>query len=293
MNWLTSYVRPKIRNIVSKKDIPDNLWIKCPSCSHMVFHKEIEQNSSICPHCNHHFRIGATKRIEMLMDSGYENVEFTPPKDDPLKFEELKKYSDKLKDYRKKTGMHDAAVTVSGTIDGSAAVCVVLDFSFMGGSMGTFVGESIVQAAKKAIANNCGLVIVTAAGGARMQEGILSLMQMARTTAATDELREKGLPFIVILTDPTTGGVTASFAMLGDIAIAEPKALIGFAGPRVIQETIREQLPQGFQRSEYLIEHGMIDMIVDRRQLKSTLGNILSMLNPKTGATQTSKAKEI
>ncbi len=282
MNWLTSYVRPKIRNLVSPKEVPDNLWTKCPSCSHMVFHKEIEQNSDICPHCNHHFRIRAGKRIEMLMDAGYEIIEFEPTKDDPLKFEELKKYSDKLKEYRKKSGVHDATIAVSGSIDGNSSVMVVFDFAFMGGSMGTYVGETIVKAAEKALERNCGMIISTAAGGARMQEGILSLMQMARTTAAIQMLKEKSLPFIVLLTDPTTGGVTASFAMLGDIAIAEPKALIGFAGPRVIEETIREKLPAGFQKSEYLIEHGMIDMIVDRRELKVTLGNILSMLNPKT-----------
>ncbi len=282
MNWLTSYVRPKIRKLVSPKEVPDNLWRKCPSCEYMLFHKEIEQNSEICPNCNHHFRLRAQQRIQLLMDEGYEVISFEAPKDDPLKFEELKKYSDKLKDYRKKTGVHDATIAVNGTIKQNKAVLVVFDFAFMGGSMGTYVGETIVQAAKKAIELNCGMIISTAAGGARMQEGILSLMQMARTTAAIEQLKEKSLPFIVLLTDPTTGGVTASFAMLGDIAIAEPKALIGFAGPRVIQETIREKLPAGFQKSEYLIEHGMIDMIVDRKELKTVLANILSMLNPKT-----------
>ena len=279
MNWLTNYVRPKLQGLVGAKEIPDNLWEKCPNCGAMIYHRELEQNSFICNQCNHHMRINPKQRLEMLFDDGrYNEIELPQTKDDPLEFSDLKDYVDRLKDARKKTQRRDAIVVASGTMDGQPVVIGAFDFAFMGGSMGTAVGEAIIAAVELAILQDASLILVPASGGARMQEGILSLMQMARTTLAIRKLKEKGLPYFVLFTDPTTGGVTASFAMLGDIAVSEPGALIGFAGARVIEQTIRAQLPKGFQRAEYLREHGMVDMVVDRRQLRPTFIRLISML---------------
>lgn len=283
MNWLTSYVRPKLQGLVGAKEIPDNLWEKCPSCGSMIYHRELEQNYRICNQCGHHMRLDPVKRLEMMFDDGqFTLIELPEVKEDPLHFSDLKDYSDRLKDARKKTKRNDAVLVAHGTMDGMNVVAGAFDFSFMGGSMGTAVGEGIVAAVELAILQDAALIMIPASGGARMQEGILSLMQMARTTMAVRKLKEKGLPYIVILTDPTTGGVTASFAMLGDVAIAEPDAVIGFAGARVIEQTIRASLPEGFQKAEYLLEHGMVDMVVDRREIRPTLIRLIGMLrNPR------------
>ena len=279
MNWLTSYVRPKLQSLVGAKEIPDNLWEKCPSCGAMIYHRELEQNFRICPQCNHHMRLEPEKRLKMLFDDGaYTPIELPDVKEDPLNFSDLKDYSDRLKDARRKTKQKDALIVASGKMGGMSVVIGVLNFDFMGGSMGTAVGEGIVTAVELALLQDAALILIPASGGARMQEGILSLMQMARTTMAVRKLKEKGLPYFVILTDPTMGGVSASFAMLGDIAIAEPGALIGFAGARVIEQTIRASLPEGFQKAEYLMEHGMVDMVVDRRKIRQTLINLMDML---------------
>lgn len=282
MNWLTSYVRPKLQSLVGAKEIPDNLWEKCPSCGAMIYHRELEQNFRICPQCSHHMRLEPEKRLEMMFDNGeYTLIELPEVKENPLNFSDLKDYTDRLKDARKKTKKNDAILVASGIMDGMNVVVGIFNFAFMGGSMGTAVGESIVAAVELAILQDATLILIPASGGARMQEGILSLMQMARTTMAVRKLKEKGLPYIVILTDPTMGGVSASFAMLGDIAIAEPDALIGFAGARVIEQTIRASLPEGFQKAEYLMEHGMVDMVVDRRQIRPTVIKLIGMLrNP-------------
>lgn len=282
MNWLTSYVRPKLQSLVGAKEIPDNLWEKCPSCGAMIYHRELEQNFRICPQCSHHMRLEPEKRLEMMFDNGeYTLIELPEVKEDPLNFSDLKDYTDRLKDARKKTKKNDAILVASGTMNGMNVVVGIFNFAFMAGSMGTAVGESIVAAVELAILQDATLILIPASGGARMQEGILSLMQMARTTMAVRKLKEKGLPYIVILTDPTMGGVSASFAMLGDVAIAEPDALIGFAGARVIEQTIRASLPEGFQKAEYLLEHGMVDMVVDRRQIRPTVIKLIGMLrNP-------------
>ena len=282
MSWLT-----RVRNslpFAPKRDTPDNLWIKCPSCSEMLFTKEYEDNLSVCPRCQHHGRIGATARLEQLLDAGFDLLPAPKVREDPLKFRDTKRYTERLKAARSANGERDALVTARGKIDGRKAVVGVQDFAFMGGSMGIAVGASFVAGVKAAIKDNCPYILFTAAGGARMQEGILSLMQMPRTTVARAELREAGLPYIVILTDPTTGGVTASYAMLGDIQIAEPGAVIGFAGARVIEQTIRERLPEGFQRAEYLLEHGMIDMVVPRGQLRERLALLIAYLAPEKKA---------
>lgn len=279
MNWLTNFVRPKIRQIVRPKDVPDNLWVKCTACEHMVFHRELEKNLSVCTHCGHHMRISVQKRLELLFDEGvYKRVELPKVVEDPLKFKDLKSYSARLKDARSKTGEHDAIIVATGSIGGVETVVAAFNFSFMGGSMGMAVGEGIVTAAELAVVQDAPLVAIPASGGARMQEGVLSLMQMARTTVAIGRVRERGLPYVVVLTDPTTGGVTASFAMLGDIHIAEAGAVIGFAGARVIESTIRQKLPDGFQRAEYLRAHGMVDVVATRSELSSVLGNILNLL---------------
>jgi len=279
MNWLTNYVRPKINKLVEQKDIPDNLWIGCSSCGKMIFHKELEENSFVCPSCGHHFKLSTAKRLEMMFDDAkYELVDLPAVQSDPLNFTDVKKYTDRIKDARKKTGQNDAIVVAKGLIGSCPAVVGVFDFDFMGGSMGTAVGEAIVKAADLAVKEESALILIPSSGGARMQEGMLSLMQMPRTTLAVKLLKEKRLPYITIFTNPTTGGVTASFAMLGDIHLAEPGALIGFAGARVIEQTIRETLPEGFQRSEYLQEHGMIDAVVDRRQMKEELVKVLNLL---------------
>ena len=282
MNWFS-----RVRNslpFVQKRDTPDNLWVKCPRCSEMLFAKEYEENLYVCPRCDHHGRIGADERIAQLLDEGYEMLPEPEVREDPLKFKDSKRYTDRLKQARAKSPHRDAFQSAYGTVDGNPAVVGVQDFTFMGGSMGMAVGTAFCEAAQRAIDEQCAFVVVTAAGGARMQEGILSLMQMPRATVMTRRLKEAGLPYIVVLTDPTTGGVTASYAMLGDIHIAEPGALIGFAGQRVIQDTIREQLPEGFQRAEYLHKHGMVDMVVHRAELKATLADLLDYLQPTAAA---------
>lgn len=279
MNWLTNFVRPKLRALVKKSDVPENLWHKCPGCDRMIFHRDLEKHLHVCQHCNHHFRISADQRLAILFDDGaYRRVPLDNVPDDPLRFRDQKRYTDRLKEARNKTKERDAVVVASGHIDGFPVVVALFNFDFMGGSMGMAAGEGIVAAARLAIGERATLVVNPASGGARMQEGILSLMQMPRTVIAVQEVKEAGLPYIVLLTDPTTGGVSASFAMLGDIHIAEPGATIGFAGRRVIEQTVRENLPDDFQRSEFLLEHGMIDSIVPREALNETLGRIIGLL---------------
>ncbi len=303
MNWLTNFVRPKIQQLRRPaKEVPDNLWNKCPKCNEMVFHRELEKNLRVCTHCGHHLRMPARDRLKMLFDNAqWQEIELQPVAVDPLKFKDRKKYADRLKDSQAATGLKDAVIVGHGTMGGLGVVIAVFEFDFMGGSMGAAVGEAIISAAELALLQEAPLIIISSSGGARMQEGILSLMQMARTTVAVDKVREKGLPYITVLTDPTTGGVTASFAMLGDVAIAEPGAIIGFAGARVIEQTIREKLPQGFQRSEYLMEHGMVDMVVPRFELRAKVIQLLGLMlhtNPAADvvnlppATQRRKAKE-
>lgn len=278
MNWLTEIVRPKIKK-TTPKEIADNLWVRCPNCNQMLFSKELKDSHYVCTACGHHLRLYVEKRFRLLFDDEqYTLVDLPVVQDDPLKFKDIQKYSDRLKSNRKKTGCQDAIQVARGKIGSIASVVASMDFSFMGGSMGIAVGEGIVKAAKLALKDKEPLITVTASGGARMQEGMLSLMQMARTTAAINELKEAGIPFISILTDPTTGGVSASFAMLGDVNIAEKGCLIGFAGQRVIEQTIHEKLPECFQRAEYLLEHGMVDMVVDRAHMKEELVKVLSAL---------------
>lgn len=280
MNWLKNFVRPKLRKLVGGgKDVPENLWHNCANCQQMVFHRDLEKNLNVCPHCGCHLRVNARQRLEMLTDEGqYKTVPLPTTIADPLKFRDRRKYTDRLKDARAETGASDALTVATGRMGGIDVVIAVLDFQFMGGSMGLAVGEGLLTAARLAVSRRSPLIVVSSSGGARMQEGIYSLMQMARTTIAVDEIREAGLPYITVLADPTTGGVTASFAMLGDVAIAEPGAVIGFAGQRVIEQTIRESLPEGFQRAEYLLDHGMVDMVVHRVELRDTLIRVLSLL---------------
>lgn len=282
MNWFTR-VR-KSFSFGSKRTSDKDLWVKCPSCAEMLFEQEYQDNLWVCPRCDHHGRIGADARLALLLDHGFEMLPQPEVTEDPLNFKDSKKYTDRLKQARANNPHADAFSVGSGTIDGRAAVVGVQDFGFMGGSMGMAVGAAFVAGAQKALDRKSAYVVVTAAGGARMQEGILSLMQMPKATVMTRRLKEAGLPYIVLLTDPTTGGVTASYAMLGDVHIAEPGALIGFAGQRVIQDTIREKLPEGFQRAEYLHEHGMVDMVVHRRDLKATLATLLGYLQPRKAA---------
>ncbi len=282
MSWLDR-VR-KALPFQDKRDTPDNLWIKCPSCSEMLFTKEYEENLNVCPRCDHHGRIGADARFAQLLDPAFTVLPAPEVREDPLKVKDSKKYPDRLKAARAANPHPDALTNALGTIDGNKVVLGVQDFAFMGGSMGMAVGAAFVAGADKAIKEKCAYVICTAAGGARMQEGILSLMQMPKCTVAIRRLNAAGLPYIVVLTDPTTGGVTASYAMLGDIQIAEPGCLIGFAGQRVIQDTIREKLPEGFQRAEYLHEHGMVDMVVHRRDLKTQLALVLDYLGASKAA---------
>lgn len=287
MNWLTDFVRPKIKK-TAPIEIADNLWVKCPDCGQMLFSKELKKSMYVCTRCGHHLRLYVDKRLKMLFDNGeYTSIAVPPLKEDPLKFKDSKKYIDRLRAYRKSSGSDDAIRVAKGEIGGITCVVAAIDFAFMGGSMGMEVGEGIVKAAEICAKNNFPLITVAASGGARMQEGILSLMQMARTTAAINQLKDKGIPFISILTDPTTGGVSASFAMLGDVNIAEKGCLIGFAGPRVIEQTIREKLPEGFQRAEYLKEHGMVDIVVTRSEMKDTLVRIISILTHVKPAVQT------
>ncbi|MDO6415884.1 acetyl-CoA carboxylase, carboxyltransferase subunit beta [Sphingomonas sp. BIUV-7] len=283
MSWLD-----RVRNAVpflQKKETPDNLWHKCPSCGTMVFTREYEDNESVCPKCDHHGRIGPDERFDALFDSGvYVPLPSPHVREDPLKFRDSKRYADRIKTARTATGETDALVNASGRIEGMKAIVGVQDFAFMGGSMGLAVGAAFLIGVEAAIAERCPYIIFTAAGGARMQEGILSLMQMPKTTVAIQKLREAGLPYIVVMTDPTTGGVTASYAMLGDVQIAEPGALIGFAGQRVIESTIREKLPEGFQRAEYLLAHGMLDMVVHRHKIRAELARLIGYLCPEQAA---------
>jgi acetyl-CoA carboxylase carboxyl transferase subunit beta len=279
MNWLTNYVLPKIRAF-TRKDVPDNLWKKCPSCEQMLFHRELAADLEVCRHCGHHFRIGSHARFTMLFDDGaFEKLELPRVPADPLRFRDRRRYTERLREAQTAHGAgSDAVALAEGTIGGFRAVVAAFDFEFMGGSMGVAVGEGLVAAARRALLAEAALIVIPASGGARMQEGILSLMQMPRTILAADMVKEAGLPYIVVLTDPTTGGVSASFAMLGDITFAEPGAIIGFAGARVIEETIREKLPERFQRAEYLYEHGMVDQVVPRAELRETLARVLSLL---------------
>ena len=279
MNWISNYVRPTINSLFSRRETPDNLWTKCDECGTMLFHRELLDNLNVCTNCDHHMPIRAEARLLTLFDGGiFVDVDVPNPIADPLGFRDQKKYTDRIKDARKKTGQRDAMLVAEGEIGRTKAVVAVQDFSFMGGSMSMYVGNAIIAAAERAIALKCPLILFSAAGGARMQEGILGLMQMPRTTIAVQMLKEAGLPYIVVLTHPTTGGVTASYAMLGDVQIAEPNALIGFAGARVIEQTIGEKLPEGFQRAEYLLDHGMLDRVTKRTELKVELVTIMRML---------------
>jgi acetyl-CoA carboxylase carboxyl transferase subunit beta len=278
MSWLTEYVRPKIRTLLGRREVPDNLWTQCSACQQMIFTKDLEKNLKVCPHCGHHLRATAADRLAWTLDEGYARIELPKVPADPISFRDQKKYVDRLKEARQKTHLDDALIVAHGTIGGHKAVVAAMVFEFMGGSMGAAVGEGIVAAARLAVLQQAPLIIYTASGGARMQEGLTSLMQMPRTTIASRMVKEAGLPFIVVLTDPTTGGVSASFAMLGDIQIAEPGALIGFAGARVIEQTVRETLPEGFQRAEYLLEHGILDMVVKRGDMRETLMRLISLL---------------
>jgi acetyl-CoA carboxylase carboxyl transferase subunit beta len=285
MSWLTEYVRPKIRTLLGRREVPDNLWAQCPACQQMIFAKELEKNLKVCPHCGHHLRPTAAERLAWTFDEGaFTRIELPKVPADPLGFRDQKRYAERLREARGKTQMEDALAVAHGTIGGHRAVVAAMAFEFMGGSMGAAVGEGIVAAARLAVLQEAPLVVFTASGGARMQEGAISLMQMPRTVLATRLVRDAGLPYIVVLTDPTTGGVTASFAMLGDIQIAEPGALFGFAGARVIEQTVRETLPEGFQRAEYLHEHGIVDMVVPRTAMRETLGRAIGLLRLKSQA---------
>ena len=281
MNWITNSVLPKIKALVQQREVPENFWTKCPSCDEMVFHRQLEENLQVCPHCDHHMRLDAEARLATLFDDGaYTKIEL--PKQttvDPLKFRDKKRYADRLKEAQVKTSADDAIMIAHGQMGAMPAVAAVFSFAFMGGSMGIAVGDALLRAAELAVAQKAPLIVFPSSGGARMQEGILSLMQMPRTVIATAIVKEAGLPFVVVMTNPTTGGVTASFAMLGDIHLAEPGAIIGFAGQRVIEETIREKLPDGFQRAEYLLEHGMVDMVVRRHEIRDTLVRVLWLIN--------------
>ncbi len=279
MNWISNYVRPRINSIFSRREVPENLWTKCDECGTMLFHRELADNLNVCPNCSHHMMITPRDRFKALFDGGvFTEVKVPEPITDPLHFRDQKKYADRIKDARRKTGEKEAMLVAEGEIGRTRIVAAGQDFSFMAGSMGMYVGNAIIAAAERAVKLKAPLVLFSAAGGARMQEGILSLMQMPRTTVAVEMLKEAGLPYIVVLTHPTTGGVTASYAMLGDVQIAEPNALICFAGPRVIEQTIREKLPEGFQRAEYLLDHGMLDRVTPRGKMREELIAITRML---------------
>jgi len=282
MSWLTEYVRPKIRTLLGRRDVPENLWIQCPACQQMIFHSELEKNLKVCTHCGHHMRARAAERLAWTFDEGqFTRIELPKVPADPLRFRDSQRYVDRLRAARETLHQDDALLVAHGSIGGQRAVVGAMEFDFMGGSMGAAVGEGIVAAARLAVLQEAPLILFTASGGARMQEGTVSLMQLPRTIIASRMVKEAGLPFITVLTDPTTGGVTASFAMLGDIQIAEPGALIGFAGARVIEQTVREKLPEGFQRAEYLLEHGIVDMVIKRTELAATLGRLIGLLRVK------------
>ncbi len=279
MNWISNYVRPRINSIFSRREVPENLWTKCSECGTMLFHRELAENLNVCTTCDHHMAITPRERFTALFDGGiFVEVAVPAPTVDPLNFRDQKKYPDRMKAAQRTTGEKEAMLVAEGEIGRTPIVAAAQDFSFMGGSMGMYVGNAIIAAAEKAVALKRPLILFSAAGGARMQEGILSLMQMPRTTVAVEMLKEANLPYIVVLTHPTTGGVTASYAMLGDVHIAEPNALICFAGPRVIEQTIREKLPEGFQRSEYLLDHGMLDRVTPRGKMRDELITITRML---------------
>ena len=285
MNWISNYVRPKINSLFSRREVPENLWSKCGECGTMLFHRELSDNLNVCPNCEHHMSFKPRDRFKALFDDGlFFEVEVSDPTVDPLKFKDQKKYTDRLKTTTKVVGEKEAMLIAEGELMRTPVIGACQDFSFMGGSMGMYVGNAIIAAAKRAIKLKRPLVLFSAAGGARMQEGILCLMQMPRTTVAVEMLREARLPYIVVLTHPTTGGVTASYAMLGDVHIAEPNALICFAGPRVIEQTIREKLPEGFQRAEYLLDHGMLDRVVHRKNIREELVSIIRMLTKQPRA---------
>ncbi|EAP78331.1 acetyl-CoA carboxylase, carboxyltransferase subunit beta [Roseovarius nubinhibens] len=279
MNWITNYVRPRINSIFSRREMPENLWSKCDSCGTMLFHRELKDNLQVCTSCGHHMNITPRERFEGLFDGGvFAEIAVPSPTVDPLQFRDQKRYPDRMKAAQKSTGEKEAILVAAGEIGRTPIVAAAQDFTFMAGSMGMYVGNAIIAAAQEAVKLKRPLILFSAAGGARMQEGILSLMQMPRTTVAVQMLKEAGLPYIVVLTHPTTGGVTASYAMLGDVQIAEPNALICFAGPRVIAQTIREELPEGFQRAEYLLDHGMLDRVTPRTELRDELITITRML---------------
>lgn len=285
MSWITNFVRPKIKALIAaKKDVPENLWHKCPGCEAMLHHQELERQLHVCQHCGHHLRLDIVSRLKSLFDDGeYTEAELPKNPVDPLKFRDRKKYTDRLKSAQGDTGRKDAIIVAEGKIGGIDTVIAAFDFSFMGGSMGTAVGDGLIEGARRAVVNKSPYIVIPASGGARMQEGMLSLMQMPRSIVAVEMVKEAALPYIVLLTDPTTGGVSASFAMVGDIHIAEPGAMIGFAGRRVIQETIRAQLPDDFQTAEYLQAHGMVDMVVHRKDLKARLETLLNLIMKPKG----------
>jgi acetyl-CoA carboxylase carboxyl transferase subunit beta len=288
MNWITNSVLPKIKAWVQSDDVPENLWVKCSACNQMIFHREFEIAYNCCSTCGHHAPLAPASRFAMTFDDGaFDMISLPAIEDDPLKFRDSKKYSDRLRDTRSKTGLNDAIAVAAGKVNGYPCVIAAFDFRFMGGSMGRMVGNGIIAAANEAVSRKAALITVPSTGGARMQEGVLSLMQLPRTIVAVDKVRDAGLPYLVLLAHPTTGGVTASFAMLGDIQIAEPGAIIGFAGRRVIEETVREKLPKDFQTAEYLMDHGMVDAVVARSDQAAYIGKILDFLMGPKG---TSKA---
>src|SRR4051794_35000857 len=279
MNWISNVVRPKIRNFLARRDVPENLWIKCPESGQLVFYKDVEANQFVIPGSNYHMRMGAVARLKSMFDGEtWFDIGVPEVPVDPLKFRDERRYADRLKDARAKTGLKDAVKLGFGKLDGLPVVIGVQDFDFMGGSLGMAAAEAVIKGLETAVQKSTPFIMFAASGGARMQEGILALMQLPRTTVAVEMLREAKKPYIVVLTNPTTGGVTASYAMLGDVHLAEPGALIGFAGPRVIEQTIREKLPDGFQRGEYLKEHGMVDLVVHRHELRATLARLCRVL---------------
>ena len=279
MNWISNVVRPKIRDFLNRREVPENLWIKCPETGQLVFYKDVEANQFVIPGSNYHMRVGAVARLKSMFDGEtWFDIAVSEVPADPLKFRDERRYSDRIRDARTKTGLKDAIKLGFGRLDGVPVVIGVQDFDFMGGSLGMAAGEAVIKGLETATEKGTPFIMFAASGGARMQEGILSLMQLPRTTVAVQRLREAGKPYIVVLTNPTTGGVTASYAMLGDVHIAEPGALVGFAGPRVIEQTIREKLPDGFQKAEYLRDHGMVDLVVHRHELRPTLARICRLL---------------
>ncbi len=283
MNWISEWALPKIKTLFGSREVPENLWHKCPACEQMIFQTDLDKNLRVCPHCGHHMRLSARQRLDATFDEGWQKIELPKAPADPLRFRDQRRYSERLRDAQTKSGMDDAVLVGHGTVEAQRAVVAAFEFAFMAGSMGAGVGEALVTAARLAVLQDAPLIVFASSGGARMQEGAVSLMQMPRTVIATQMVKDAGLPFLVVLCDPTTGGVTASFAMLGDIQIAEPGALIGFAGARVIEQTVREVLPEGFQRAEYLLAHGILDMVVKRGEMRATLGRLIRLLRDAEG----------